>query len=234
MLRKRLTASFIVLASLASAALLAASMRAYPGGTQWDHAAQGNDFWRNYLCDLARTVALDGRANPAGSTLAQASMAMLATALFVFFWIAPLLFPTRARLATWVRVLGSSAIAASFAVVLLPADRYPEVHGAAIVVAGVPGVASALLTTIGLRVGGETRALTIGAAWAGALAFVVSLLALLLYLRQFVVPGPGPVAGAILERLSLLLVLAWILFVALVTLANGSPRASRRPDGSSV
>src|SRR5690242_6177137 len=65
------------MATLASVALFLAlfvlAARAYPGGTDWDRAAVGHQFWANYLCDLTRGVALNGVANPLGSLLAQAA-----------------------------------------------------------------------------------------------------------------------------------------------------------------
>src|SRR5262249_39586691 len=86
------------LASCALAlSLLGAAMCAYPGGTHWDRAAPGHDFWRNYLCDLARTVALNGAPNPLGSALARAAMASLAVAIGLFFWVLPALLGARAR-----------------------------------------------------------------------------------------------------------------------------------------
>jgi hypothetical protein len=198
-------------AALASVVLLLAAMCLYPGGTQWDHAAPGNDFWQNYVCDLARTVALDGVPNPRGSALAQAAMALLALALGLLWWLVPRVFPARRLLGATVRVAGCTASAAALAVVLLPADRFSQVHGLSIVVAGVPGLAAGFLAVVGLAQ--EERAPRVAAALGGA-AFVVALGAFVLYVRQYFVPGPGPIAGAVLERIALLLLIVWMGAVA--------------------
>jgi hypothetical protein len=196
-------------ATVASAALLVPAMCVYPGGTQWDRTAEGNDFWRTYLCDLARTVALNGRPNPLGSALAQGSMLVLALGLFFFFWVLPRMVTTRARLGPWIRLLGTLAVIATVFVVLLPANRFSGVHGAAIVAAGVPGLIAASLAVIGLARQGS-RALAV----VGATTLLVSLGAFVIYLRQFLVAGPGPVAGAVLERVALLALFGWIAAVA--------------------
>ena len=46
-------------------------MAEYPGGTGWDARSNGNDFWLNYLCDLERTVAINGQPNAIGSVMAE-------------------------------------------------------------------------------------------------------------------------------------------------------------------
>ncbi len=221
LLRIRTSPSAMLAMEIVSVALLALAMAAYPGGTQWRHAADGHDFWRNYLCDLARRVALNGTPNPVGSALAQASMLALALGLVPFWRLLPDFFGARPRLGTWVRVLGQVAVAASFAVVLLPADRFSEVHGLAIVVAGVPGLFAALLAVVGLA--GEERSPRVVAS-VGVTALLVAAAAFAVYLRQFFVPGPGPVAGAILERLALILLLVWMGAVAFRAPHSAEPR----------
>jgi hypothetical protein len=204
------TAAFaMAVATVASAALLVPAMFVYPGGTQWDRAAEGNDFWRTYLCDLARTVALNGQPNPLGSALARGSMLVLALGLLFFFWVLARMLATRARLGPWIRLLGTLGVVATVFVVVLPADRFSGVHGAAIVAAGVPGLTAALLAVLGFAREGS-RALAV----IGATALLVSLGAFVIYLRQLFVPGPGPVAGAVLERVALLALFGWIAAVA--------------------
>ena len=88
----------ILAAEAAFVLLLIPAMRAYPGGTSWDPASSGHDFWLNYLCDLTRSVALNGQPNPAGAALAQGAMGLLALGLLPFWWVLPQLFPSGARL----------------------------------------------------------------------------------------------------------------------------------------
>jgi hypothetical protein len=191
--------------------LLAGSMAVYPGGTQWDRTTHGNDFWRNYVCDLARTVALDGAPNPMGSALARGAMALLSLALLQMWWRLPVLFPARTVLAGCVRALGSLAVAGSLVVVALPADQFSDVHGAAIVAAGAPGLIAALVAVRGAALHEPTpRWVTL----IGATALGASIIAFVIYLRQFFVPGPGPVAGAVFERLALIALVTWLFAVA--------------------
>jgi hypothetical protein len=194
-----------------STTLLVGAMLVYPGGTQWEHAREGHDFWRNYLCDLARTVALNGRPNPVGSALARSAMVVLAAGLASFFWLLPRLFASRRRVSFGVRTLGCFAACGGCTVALLPADQVSEAHGIAIVVAGVAGLAAASLAVTGLL--REERAPPIAAA-AGVCALLLASVAFALFVRQFVVAGPGPVAGAAFERLALLSLVAWMGVVA--------------------
>jgi hypothetical protein len=186
-------------------------MHVYPGGTQWNHTTVGNDFWRNYLCDLARTVALDGQPNPVGGGLAQAGMGVLTLALLQMWWSLPGLFPSYAFLGLGVRVLGSVAVACSFVVVLLPSNRFGDVHGTAIVVAALPGLVASLLSLWGPARCAPAPRMVLGT---GVVSFFAAAAALAIYLRQYFVPGPGPVAGAVLERLALMALLVWLVAAA--------------------
>jgi hypothetical protein len=192
--------------------LIVPAMGAYPGGTAWDRTAPGNDFWLNFLCDLERTVALNGEPNATGSRLTQAAMLVLTLGLVTLWWYLPRFFPTRARLGHAVRAFGSVAVVGALGVGLMPADRFGGVHGTAILLAGFPGLAAALLAVLGLV--RERRAPRVLAAL-GAVAVLVSAVDFGLYVRQNFVPDPGPVALAILERVSIIVVLAWICAVAL-------------------
>jgi len=65
-------AQAMLVAAGAFVVLFVLAVLEYPGGTDWDPRARGHHFWLNYLCDLTRSVALDGEPNPVGSVLAQA------------------------------------------------------------------------------------------------------------------------------------------------------------------
>jgi hypothetical protein len=204
--------------------------RAYPGGSYFDRAAVGNDFWRNTMCDVARGVALDGQPNPLGSLLARLAMIILALGLGVFFTLLPRLFPDRARLGGAVRTLGWSAVPGAIAVVLLPTDRFSAVHGLAIVAAGIPGIGATLLAVFGLLRGrGAPRFV----AALGLLATLSAAAGFGLYVRELVFGGPAQVAVAVLERVATVLLVAWMLAVAARPEARDddapvSPRPSER------
>jgi hypothetical protein len=193
------------------AALMLLAMRAYPGGTAWDPTTRGNDFWLNYLCDLARGVALDREPNPVGSALARAAMIILALGFAPFFLSLPSLFPARARLGFAIRLLGCAGALGSVVVGLLPNDRFGAVHVYLILSSGVPCLAASALGVFGLARGGP--ALRAAAAGGGAM-LAVSAIDLVIYLAQQSATGPAPVALAVLERCATILVLAWMYLVA--------------------
>jgi hypothetical protein len=198
-------------AVVAFAALILLAMRAYPGGTAWDSTTRGHDFWLNYLCDLARGVALDGEPNPLGSALARSAMIILALGFVPFFLSLPSLFPSRARLGLVIRVLGCASALGSLAVGLLPNDRFGDLHVYAILSGGVPGLAAAALAVVGLvRAGPSLRI----AALAGCAMFAVSAVDLGIYLGHQLASSPAPMTLAVLERCAVLLVLGWMHLVA--------------------
>ncbi len=186
-------------------------MKLYPGGTSWDPATTGHDFWHNYLCDLLRPTALDGVPNPLGSALAKTATLLLAAGLFAFFCLVGRAFPRFPRLARAVAVLGALTTCAVPGVVFLSGDRFGILHGIAVVVAAIPGLAASLLAVVGLVLGEERpkRAAIVGAA-----ALAVALVDFALYVPQVATSAPGPVAVAVLERISLGLVLLWMCVVA--------------------
>jgi hypothetical protein len=200
----------IVAAVVGFVALIVLAMAEYPGGTGWDATTRGSDFWLNYLCDLERSVALNGQPNAFGSALAQAAMLVLASGLLVFWWALPRLFPASPRLGCAVRALGLATLPGMLAVSLLPSDRFPAWHPIAMVLAGLPGLAAAALGVLGMA---REPPLRIATAVGGA-AVVTSMVDFVLYVRQFAGVGPGPTALAVLERAALILVLAWMCVIA--------------------
>jgi hypothetical protein len=203
--------SMVILAMLSFGVLVVAAMSIYPGGTAWDHATRGHDFWLNYLCDLERGVALNGEPNPLGSALARTAMSALAAGLLPFFWLVSTLFPSRPRLGRCVRVLGVVTVVAIEVVVFLPADRFAGIHGVAVVAAGIPGLAAGILAVIGLVAerGAPRAARAIGLA-----ALAVATVDFGLFLPEVLTPAASHVAVAVLERVSTFLVLAWMFVVA--------------------
>jgi hypothetical protein len=209
--------------------LFYAAARAYPGGTHFDHASIGHDLWRNTLCDVTRTVALDGSPNGAACTLARAAMIALAGGLGVFFMVLPRLFRARARAAALVRVLGSLAAVGAIAVVLLPGDRFGAWHGVAVVSAGLPGLAASL---VALHAVARERTSARAVLLFGALALGVAALDFVLYVSELLSGGASQLAVSVLERIATALLLAWMLAVAHEVSRSAEPRsrqASTRP-----
>lgn len=196
---------------LAFVVLFFAAACAYPGGTHFDHGSAGHDFWRNTLCDVTRSVALDGRLNVTGSALARLAMLTLAAGLGVFFVLLTRLFPARKRTGAAVRALGGLAALGAVAVVLLPSDRFPALHGVAVVCAGIPGLTAALVAFHALlRERGAAHAVVV----LGGLALGVAAVDFGLYVSELASDGASQLAVAVLERVATALLLAWMLAVA--------------------
>ena len=200
----------IVFFLIAFLAVFTAAALAYPGGTHFDHAAPGHDFWRNTMCDVARGEALDGRPNGHGAVLAQLAMASLALSVSLFFWSLRASCPSCARLATGVRWLGVVSFAGMLAVVLLPTDRFGHLHGIAIVTAGVPGIAAAVASVVafGLEPLAPRRLAIVG-----LLTVVIAAAGFGIYVDELVRGGAPRLAVPVLERAATILLVWWMLAV---------------------
>ncbi len=198
----------VVATASAFVVFVALAMQVYPGGTSWDRSSRGHDFWLNYLCDLARPTALNGVPNPVGSMLAQGAMIVLALGLLPWWWLLAGLAPSQRRSGMAVRALGAIAVAGIFAVVLLPGDRFGALHGFACVAAAVPGLAAALIAVGALL---RDAAAPRPAAWIGALTLAAGSLCFALYLPDVLRLSSAAMAVAVLERISLALLLVWML-----------------------
>ena len=221
---RRLHVSVLNGAAALFAVLFAAAASAYPGGTHFDHSSVGHDFWRNTLCDVARTVALDGRPNMVACTLARVAMTTLAFGLGALFMVLPELFAAERRAARTIRVLGAATVPAAVAVVLLPTDRFGTLHGLAIVVAGTLGLGATILVMKGVWADARTPRLIVVL---GTLALGFGAADFGLYVRELALGGPAQVAVAVLERLATILVLLWM--VAAAHALRASSRGNAAP-----
>lgn len=212
MLQFQLARRAVIAATATFVALVVLAMRAYPGGTSWNAAALGHDFWLNYLCDLARPTALNGVPNPLGSALAQAAMLALAIGLLPWWSLLARLVPSHPRTGHAMRMLGGLAAVGIAFVAALPGDRFGRVHGIACVAAGVPGIAAAVLAVVALfRDAAAPRTVR----WVGAATLAASAACFTLYLPDVLSLGSALMLVAVLERVSVVLLLVWMLAGAL-------------------
>jgi hypothetical protein len=206
------SAAHLILASVTGFIVLEVlAMRLYPGGTWWDRTTEGHRFWLNFLCDLESRVSLNGDPNTVGSRVAQAAMLLMVLGLLPFWWIVPRLFPGFPRLGSAVRALGLASLGGIVAVVLMPSSRFGALHGAAVFVAGAPGLTAAVMAVAGLA-RAEARPRIAAGLGAGMLLFAVA--DFVLYAHTMLCGGPGPILLPIAQKLALLLLLAWIVVVA--------------------
>lgn len=212
-LSARLNAVAIFGSVAAFAGLELAAMSLYPGGTWWDATTRGHRFWENFLCDLEWRVALNGVPNPTGSRFATAAMLVLLAGLVAFWLGVPRVFADRPpRGASAVPWLGLTSAVGTLAVILMPSDRFGALHGVMVLTSGVPGL---LATALAVRVlaMGEPRPKI--AAWTGGGMLAFALADFALYAWHFLTHTPGSILGPALQKVALVLLLAWMVLVAL-------------------
>lgn len=218
----------VALLALLGGGVLAAVVAAagYPGGTWMDRSTVGHSFWANFLCDIARDLALDGRPHPAAAW-GRASEWALVLALGLFFWIAPALVEPARRRRT-IRLLG---VVAMLGLLLVPVtEKVP--HALALIAGAGPGFAATLLVLRGLR----RRPVLV---WLGVLSLGLSGLELGLFLgfRERFGATAVPLAVPAVQRLAVLAAIAWMGGCAVAVLrcqasgtaagsSTGSPRAT--------
>jgi len=199
--------AYVVLAcAVSSLALFTIAASVYPGGNHFDHSAPGHDFWRNALCDVARSTAVGGASNVLGATFARAAMAIMALGIGAMFWLLSQRLSSTARLATGVRVLGTVTVPGALSVVLLPSDRFSCLHGVAVVAAGFPGLGAALLATVGLVREKSSRIVTTVAIATLAVAAVD----FSIYVDELITRGPPRLLVPVLERIATILLVVWM------------------------
>jgi hypothetical protein len=223
-----LVAVFLLGSVFVAVILFVVAAWVYPGGTHFDHLEVGHDFWKNTLCDVARSTALGGAPNAVGAMLARAAMTIMAFGIGALFWLLPTRFPSSGRLGTSIRVLGAMAVLGAIAVVFLPTDRFSFLHGIAIVVAGLPGLSGMALAVAGLlRANARPHHVTA----IGVLALLVAAADFSIYVDELLSKASPRVSVPVLERIATLLVLVWMVAVARVTQTRSSvsAEASRLP-----
>lgn len=202
-------AARLVLASLgAFVTTMAVAMARYPGGTWFDRTRSGHAFWHNFFSDLLHGQSLSGVENPA-APWATVGMLTLVPALGGFWW---LLGATQAqhapRLARACRALGLLGVTGLVAVSLLPTDRFPALHGLAVVCAAGPSLAAAILGTLAQRAATDRTQRTL--ALAGGLTLVCAITNFALYLHhQYLGAELTPLVPT-LQKLSALSAIAWL------------------------
>jgi hypothetical protein len=211
--KRRRALGFAVLAAILGFVLLEVpAMLLYPGGTWWDSTTVGYRFWQNYLCDLEWRVALDGRDNALGAHFAQWALLTLVAGLVPFWACVATLLELRPRLGRVVRALGFVAIAGTVVVAFVPSERSPFLHGLAVICSGVPGLAACGLAAWGLAAEGPRPRVE---GWLGWGVLAVSFVDLSLYAVHWVSGDNATPLLPAIQKVGLLLLLAWMSGVAL-------------------
>lgn len=200
---------------LAFLGLFCAAGAIYPGGNWLDRSAHGHVFFANYFCDLTQPVSLSGVDNSLGSRLAQLALLCFAVALAAFFWLIPRYFVGGARATVWVRRLGQCAVLSYAAVPLTPSARFGEVHAWLALLAGALGIAAALCAVWALWRSGRTAR---GLAGIGASALAAGTLHAVLFVHYMHGSEPAPLIVPAAQKVAALLLSAWMLGLAWLTL----------------
>lgn len=210
-----------VLASIVGfVALELPAMHLYPGGTWWDKNAIGYRFWQNYLCDLEWRVALDGQDNALGAQFARTALLVLVAGLAPFWFCVAALLEPRRGLGRAVQALGLVAVAGTVAVAFMPSERFPVFHGLAVIASGVPGLTASGLAAWGLATQGPHPRVE---GWLGWAALAVSFVNLALYTVHWVTGNDATPLLPGVQKVALLLLLAWMSRVALRVMRIPSP-----------
>jgi hypothetical protein len=187
---------------------IALSVWAYPGGTWWDRARIGHSFWENFLCDLLHHPALNHSPNLFGARTAAAGMLVFVLGLSIFWSTTDRLLCCLPRLSKLVATLGVVGTPLVAAVPLLPSNRFPSLHTAAVTLGGLPAMLALLLISLGFclepHISRSIRAATLGFA-----SLVIVCLGL--YAREAVFGGASLRIVPVLERLASIATILWVL-----------------------
>ena len=219
--RARLAAWAVVISAVSFAILYAVALRSYPGGTWFDRQEPAS-FWKNFLCDLEWEVALDGLPNPIGARAMKLGMIVLSLSFAPLWLLVPRTFVRGdgASLGRAVQRIGVVSAIATLAVPLTPSDRFGAWHSLAVVVAGISGLLAAVLAIIGLfRHEARPRI----AAAIGLAMLVTAAVDLALYVRLVVTKGDVPLALPVVQKVALLLTLAFMTRIATQALVDRRP-----------
>jgi hypothetical protein len=224
--RLAIAASLAILGGIAlGLVLLGLAMCAYPGGTALDRTVPGHSFWGNFLCDLTGDVAVNGIANPLGASLARAAMIALAVALSCFWLVAPLSFADGWAYSRSIKAFGLLAVVG---VLFLPlATGWGHVF--VVLASAVAGLVASILVLIGSVRWSRSRLL----ASLACTSVTAGLWDAVLYAQSYMVE-PRVVAPALpfLQRVALMLFLAWMIAVAVRVLTTPGRTRGRDSDES--
>jgi len=190
----------------------------YPGGTWFDRHAPGYDLLRNFVCDLTQPIALDGRANRLGSMFGKASMLALDAGLSVHFLGALRLGRPTPRMARAIRVAAAFSFVGIAAVPLLPSLEVGVLHSIAVLVG----------TSAGLLAGGFAITVLAGSPYRriarlGMAMFATAFVDAGIYAWSTFVSGATPLALPVIQRLALVLLVAWLASVGVALISRERP-----------
>lgn len=197
--------------SLAAALLLAAAMASYPGGTWCDARAPGHRFFQNYVCDLTWETALGGGDNRRGAALARAGMCAFGLALALTWALVARCARRRTVGVRALTPLAFVALVGILGVTMLPSETAGRLHAVVVLLATGPGLL-AMALALGVLAREEPRPRAAGVA--GLVVLALASVDVALYVAHLSRPVECAVLLPALQKVALVAVLQWMLFVA--------------------
>jgi hypothetical protein len=209
---ERLCAALVALGLAAFVGLSALAAAAYPGGTYCAPEAAEYRFWGNFLCDLTQPVTGRGADNTRAALLARAAFVAVAVASAPFWWLlGGLAGGSAGRL---VRLFGLVSTLATNLIAWAPSMRFPALHTASVFSAAIPALAAAALGSAVLH----ARARLVATLGAATLLFgAVNAIG---YGHAVAVRAACVPWLPVVQKITALLAIAWMLAVALGGVRN--------------
>jgi hypothetical protein len=214
--RTAAVAVLVLLAAFVGADVVA--MALYPGGTFMDPSTVGHRFWGNFLCDLARQPAVDGRPNTA-LPWGRAALALLFLAGGAFWLAVPGLFRGRAA----ARFVVAAGMVSTVALLSLALGTTRTAHLVGVLCGAGPGLAAAAVTVWALRTRRALFAL-------GVVAALLCAADVVLYVRYF---DHIVLAVPLVQRLALLSGVSFVAACAFTVLYEGEAASAAGGAGES-
>lgn len=201
---------------------MTAAALAYPGGSWTDANAEHFSLIRNFWCDLLRSQALGGADNSLSKWFASLAFSALGLGLWPYWVVAASL--TRAR-PSLLLGLGWASAASLGAMVLLPSDRFPLLHGSVALVGGGLGIVC-VGVCVAARAPGERRASLRRVS--GSFTLILAVANAALYAQEAFGGGAETLWHPLIQKLATLALLTWM--TSTVRMARARAPALRLPS----
>lgn len=184
------------------------SMVQYPGGTWFDRTAQSHQFWHNFLCDMLRENAINGKPNPASTAAIIGLLGMLPAVGAQGFVLRGMLREIgRPVLGLVIAIFSSVSLVGILGVPLTPSDAYPVLHSLCVIGGAGLGLSAAVSGIIGQWFG---RA-TFGNLYIlGVLMMAFALTNLIMYVNHSFFDSPLTPTIPIAQKLATMFAVSWL------------------------
>lgn len=180
----------------------------YPGGNYFQEGTIGYDFWRNYWCDLALPVAINGKPNY-GAEYAAIGFVIFNLSMYPIWLLFAFRVGFETRLGAVLTLLSTFSVVISMWVPFT--SRMPDLHALALLLNSVPGLISYMIVLVICYRFKFSRPLF----YLGVLVFAVSAVNLLQYLEARS-SRVETMAIPTVQKISTILLAIWVVLFALI------------------